>query len=71
MNERFRNWRKSLRSQGGNGACVEVGSAADGTVGVRDTKQLGQGPVLEFGPAEWVSFVRGIHGGKFDLPSRG
>jgi hypothetical protein len=61
----FSDWRKSSHS-GGNGDCVEVGSSL-GTVGVRDTKQRGQGPVLEFVRTEWEAFVRGVKDGEFDL----
>ncbi|WP_425549416.1 DUF397 domain-containing protein [Actinomadura miaoliensis] len=39
---------------------MEVGRADDGTIGIRDTKQHGTGPVLEFNPAEWAAFVRKI-----------
>lgn len=38
--------------------CVEQGVAAGGAVvGVRDTKDKGQGPVLAFAPDEWASFL--------------
>ncbi len=67
MHERtFSGWHKSTLSSGGDN-CVEVGFADDGTVGVRDTKQHGQGPVLEFTPSEWSAFVGGVRQGEFDL----
>jgi hypothetical protein len=62
---KFTNWRKSTWSSGGDN-CVEVGFAADGSVGVRDTKQHGLGPVLEFTPSEWEAFLGGVRGGEFD-----
>jgi hypothetical protein len=62
---KFTSWRKSSLSSGGDN-CVEVAFAADGTVGVRDSKQQGRGPVLEFTPAEWDAFLGGAHGGEFD-----
>jgi hypothetical protein len=34
---------------------------------VRDSKQQGQGPVLEFTAAEWAAFLGGVRGGEFDL----
>lgn len=72
---KFTNWRKSTRSSGGDN-CVEVATATTGTagtsgaervIGVRDSKQRGRGPVLEFTPAEWRAFVEGVKGGEFDL----
>lgn len=48
-------WRKSSRSNGGNGNCVEVGSG-DGVVGVRDTKDRAGG-VLVFARRDWAAFV--------------
>ncbi|HEY8527942.1 MAG TPA: DUF397 domain-containing protein [Acidimicrobiales bacterium] len=62
---KFTNWRTSSRSSGGDN-CVEVAFAADGTVGVRDSKQQGDGPVLEFTPAEWEAFLGGVREGEFD-----
>lgn len=44
-------WRKSSYSGGQGGNCVEVKSDAD--VMVRDTKNQGCGPVLEFTPTAW------------------
>jgi hypothetical protein len=43
-----------------------VGLAEDGTIGVRDTKQHGLGPVLEFTPSEWAAFLGGVRRGEFD-----
>jgi hypothetical protein len=61
----FTQWRKSSLSSGGDN-CVEVGFAADGSVGVRDTKQNGEGPVLVFFPSEWEAFLGGVAKGEFD-----
>jgi Domain of unknown function (DUF397) len=56
-------WHSSTYS-GGNG-CVEV-AFADGRVGVRDSKQQGQGPVLEFTADEWNAFLAGAREGQFE-----
>jgi hypothetical protein len=62
MSEDFEGWRKSLRSNAA-GNCVEVGRSRSGTVGIRDTKANGRGPILEFGRAEWAAFRRRITSG--------
>lgn len=49
-------WRKSSRSGGNGGDCVEVADAA-GRVLVRDTKDRAAGPVLRFTPAAWERFT--------------
>ncbi len=51
-------WRKSTHSDADSN-CVEVG-AARRVVGVRDTRQKGQGLVLEFPAAAWRSFIAGL-----------
>jgi hypothetical protein len=48
-------WRKASHSAA-NADCVEVG-ADRRVVGVRDTKQQGVGPVLEFPAAAWRVFI--------------
>ncbi len=58
-------WRKSTYSA--NNGCVEVAFIDDGGVAIRDSKNR-QGPVLQFGSAEWEAFVGGVHRGEFDLP---
>jgi hypothetical protein len=66
MNHRkYTNWRKSSCSSGATGNCVEVASADD-AVGVRDSKQHGRGPVLEFTRTEWAAFLRAAKDGEFD-----
>jgi hypothetical protein len=52
-------WRKSTRSGGNGGDCVEVADAT-GRVLVRDTKDHDNGPVLSFPAAEWNRFTRAI-----------
>ena len=62
---KYTSWKKSSFSSGGDN-CVEVAFAADGSVGVRDSKQKGLGPILEFTPAEWEAFLGGVAEGEFD-----
>ncbi|MFC6016820.1 DUF397 domain-containing protein [Plantactinospora solaniradicis] len=50
-------WRKSTRSSGNSGNCVEVADNLSGVVGVRDSKDP-TGPVLAFVPDAWRAFVR-------------
>ncbi|MFY1689684.1 DUF397 domain-containing protein [Plantactinospora sp. WMMB782] len=49
-------WRKSTRSGGNGGACVEVADNLPGVVGVRDSKDP-TGPALTFGATAWRAFV--------------
>ncbi|MET8279888.1 DUF397 domain-containing protein [Micromonospora sp. NPDC005174] len=49
-------WRKSTRSSGNGGACVEVADNLPGVVGVRDSKDP-TGPALAFAPVAWRAFV--------------
>ncbi|MGJ6967467.1 DUF397 domain-containing protein [Streptosporangium sp. G11] len=58
-------WRKSTRSGGNGGSCVEVASLTAGRVGVRDSKNR-SGPALIFTSTEWHAFIGGIKSGKFD-----
>jgi uncharacterized protein DUF397 len=64
-NDTHKGWRKSSYSNS-TGGCVEI-AAAPRTVGVRDTKQHGAGPVLEFSTAAWRAFLGQIKAGRFDL----
>jgi hypothetical protein len=59
-------WRKSRRSGGNGGNCVEVATNLEGVVAVRDTKDRDGGTLL-FTPAEWAAFVGGVKDGEFDL----
>ena len=61
-------WRKSSLST--TNGCVEVAFVGD-RVAVRDSKQQGGGPVLEFTAAEWAAFLGGVRDGEFDLRPTG
>lgn len=52
-------WRKSSRSDTGDDVdwCIEAGRVDTGEVAVRDTKQLGQGPILTFSRDGWASLL--------------
>ncbi|MFC0002783.1 DUF397 domain-containing protein [Micromonospora siamensis] len=52
-------WRKSTRSNGSGGACVEVADNLPGVVAVRDSKDPA-GPALAFAPAAWRAFVAAL-----------
>lgn len=62
----FTGWHKSSLSSACDN-CVEVGIGDDGSIGVRDTKEHGNGPVLVFTPDEWQAFLGGVRQGEFDL----
>lgn len=49
-------WRKSSRSSGNGGDCVEVADNLPDMVAVRDSKSP-TGPALTFTPAAWRAFV--------------
>ncbi|WP_326557066.1 DUF397 domain-containing protein [Micromonospora sp. NBC_01796] len=49
-------WRKSTRSNGNGGACVEVADNLPHTIGVRDSKDQ-HGPTLTFTPTAWRAFL--------------
>jgi hypothetical protein len=76
MRTRYTDWRKSRHSNPDAG-CVEAGRAPNGTIGVRDTKQHDNGPILEFSRTEWAAFLSYANGrlprpcARFgELPSR-
>jgi hypothetical protein len=58
-------WRKSSRSSGNGGNCVEVADLDGGHRAVRDSKDPA-GPVLMFTPGEWSAFTAGVRDGEFD-----
>ncbi|WP_395111679.1 DUF397 domain-containing protein [Actinomadura sp. SCN-SB] len=59
MQKPHTSWRKSRRSDP-NGDCIEVRRAVDGTIGVRDTKQHGYGPIPKFTQTEWRAFLASV-----------
>ncbi len=52
----------------GSGGCVEVRLLADGTVGLRDSKDISKPPHV-FDQREWQAFIAGVRAGEFDLPA--
>ncbi|MDF5755560.1 DUF397 domain-containing protein [Spongiactinospora sp. TRM90649] len=52
-------WRKSSRSGGNGGQCVEVATNLPGMVAVRDSKDP-EGPKLVFSLSEWAAFVTSL-----------
>jgi hypothetical protein len=57
-------WRKSSRSNGVGGECVEIAVVPD-AVGVRDSKNP-TGPALVFAPAAFTAFLNTVKDGRFD-----
>ena len=55
-------WRKSSWSAC-NGNCVEAATLQHDRIGVRDSKEAGQGPVLVFDGAAWRSFIESVKNG--------
>jgi hypothetical protein len=53
--DRYASWRKSSYSSG-TGNCVEV-AGEDRLVAIRDTRQGGRGPMLEFTEVVWRAFI--------------
>lgn len=58
-------WRKSTRSNGSGGACVEVAKIG-AAIAVRDSKDP-DGPRLVFTAGTWEAFTRNVKVGGFDL----
>ncbi|TQJ20791.1 uncharacterized protein DUF397 [Micromonospora sp. A202] len=50
-------WRKSTRSAGNGGECVQVADNLPGIIAVRDSKDP-HGPALTFTPTAWATFVQ-------------
>jgi Domain of unknown function (DUF397) len=59
-------WRKSIRSGGNGGDCVEVARNLPGVVAVRDSKDP-HGPALTIEPAGWHDFIADVKAGRHDL----
>ncbi|RZU75514.1 uncharacterized protein DUF397 [Micromonospora kangleipakensis] len=57
-------WRKTSRSGGNGGNCVEVADNLPGIVAVRDSKHSA-GPALAFPAEVWGSFVSAIKAERF------
>jgi hypothetical protein len=55
-------WFKATGS--GEAGCVEV-AVTPTAIGVRDTKDKGNGPILSFDRQAWTSFVQDLHDGEF------
>ncbi|WP_319463798.1 DUF397 domain-containing protein [Micromonospora sp. RTP1Z1] len=52
-------WRKSSRSGGNGGNCVEVASNIPGIVAVRDSKDRFESALI-FSPEVWDTFIRAV-----------
>ncbi|RZU49507.1 uncharacterized protein DUF397 [Krasilnikovia cinnamomea] len=62
-------WRKSSRSGGNGGNCVECCFdflESDSLIYVRDSKDP-NGPALRFTRDEFIAFTEGVKNGEFDL----
>lgn len=57
-------WKKSKRSGGSGGNCVEVARLINGGRAVRDSKNP-EGSVFLFTSSEWSAFIDGVKSGKF------
>lgn len=60
-------WRKSTRSGDNGGQCVEV-AFLDTVVGLRDSKDKGNGAILIVTPDEWGAFLAEARDGEFSRP---
>ncbi|MEU7842585.1 DUF397 domain-containing protein [Micromonospora sp. NPDC049114] len=52
-------WRKSTRSGGSGGNCVEVADNLPGVIAVRDSKAPSEAALI-FAPRAWASFVADV-----------
>jgi hypothetical protein len=57
-------WRKSTRSGGNGGNCVEITDNLPDVVGLRDSKDP-SGPALTFMPIDWTAFLTAVKIGTF------
>jgi hypothetical protein len=57
-------WRRSSRSGGNGGACVELAHGR-GVIGVRDSKDVSAGPLV-FERAAAAAFLSAVRSGRFD-----
>jgi hypothetical protein len=59
-------WRKSTRSGGTGGNCVEVALNLPEIIAIRDSKDP-HGPSLVCTPQEWEAFTARLRGGRINL----
>jgi Domain of unknown function (DUF397). len=57
-------WRKSTRSAGNEGECVEVSTNLRDVIAIRDSKNP-TGPALILTPAQWADLLDDIKKGRF------
>ena len=62
--------RYTKSSFSGGAGCVEVRKLDDGSIGLRDSKDVTKPPHV-FTAHEWTAFVAGVRAGEFDLPAEG
>lgn len=60
-------WRKSSRSSGNGGQCVEVARNLPGIVAIRDSKNP-DGPALVVSPEAFGQFTAALRSGELDSP---
>lgn len=68
MITKFTNWRTSSYTNP-DGHCVEVAQAADGTIGVRDTKG-DPTVILEFTSHAWAHLLKDVKDHVYELAAR-